>query len=177
MNIPQFKNKLFFLILLLLVMVYSSLSAQSNFSVTAGLSKYELTNFGIQWHVSDEAALSFAIGSNFGINETVSWSVGGGINEIFGIKQGWTLKPGYSLNMTYWTREDDLYRFEAISMPLMFILAYPISKKMEVQVSGGGIGTYTITSDRKQNVHAGYPKRFDINLGAKLVYKLDIDEE
>ena len=93
-------------------------------------------------------------------------------DQVFFKPTDWIIKPGYSINVLYWTNENDLYYFETISFPFMMLLAYPLSPSLTIRIEGGIVISSTLESDRKQNVEAGYPDRFNGNLRINMVYKL-----
>lgn len=150
------------------------LSAQSKFSVTGGWGYYELTNVGVQWNISKVSSLSLYGGTNFGFRDYKSWSAGLSFDQTFQKPLFWKLKPGYSLGFLYWTRDDEWYYFENISIPVMALLAYPVSESVSARVEGGVIFTSVLLSDRKQNVEAGYPERFNGNIRLSIIYKFGV---
>jgi len=157
----------------ILILIFSNVFAGGNFSLTTGYGNYSLVNIGTQWNFSEKSSLSVFYGSNLNINNISSWSTG--ISYEMVAKQSvvkWRIKPGFSLGSIYWIQDDDLYYFETISFPLMALFEYPISPKMKVRAEGGGIYNSVLTSDRKQNVEAGYPTRFNGIYRISLIYKL-----
>ena len=145
---------------------------RSRFSVTGGWGYYELANIGAQWNYSKRSSISVYGGSNLGLNQNTTWSVGLSFDQVFFKPTDWKIKPGYSVNALYWTNENDLYYFKSISFPIMMLLAYPLSPSLTVRLEGGIVISSTLESDRKQNVEAGYPDRFNGNLRINMVYKL-----
>ena len=112
-----------------------------------------------------------------GISNSTAWSAGLSFNQIFPKPILWQIQPGYSIGATYWTNNDELYYFENLSFPLNVILSYPISSSISVLAENGFILTYVMTSDRKQNVTAGFPKRSNYNFSLKFVYKFNQHED
>ena len=145
---------------------------RSKFSVTGGWGYYELANVGVQWNFSKRSSISVYGGSNLGLNQNTTWSLGLSFDQVFFKPTDWKIKPGYSVNAVYWTNENDLYYFKTISFPIMMLLAYPLSPSLTVRLEGGVVLSSTLESDRKQNVEAGYPDRFNGNLRINMVYKL-----
>jgi hypothetical protein len=148
--------------------------AQNKFSLSGGWGYYERINIGAQWNFSNVSSLSLYGGSNFGLNDNTAWTAGLSFDQIFQKPIIWKLKPGYSLGLLYWTSDDDLYYFKNMSFPVMALLSYPISDKVYLRAEGGIIFTAVIQSDRKQNVEAGYPDRFNGNVKLSIIYKLGI---
>lgn len=167
-------NHRFRLFLILLLFSGAILSAQSKFSLTGGWGYYEAVNIGGQWNMSNTSSLSLYGGTNFGINDKTTWTAGLSFDQTFVKPIVWKLKPGYSAGLLYWTSDDELYYFKNFSFPLMAILAYPVSKSMTLRAEGGMIFTSVQESDRKQNVEAGYPERFNGNVRLSLIYKLGV---
>lgn len=164
----------YWLFLFLFLLSGTFLSAQSKFSLTGGWGYYEAVNIGGQWNMSNTCSLSLYGGTNFGINDKTAWTAGLSFDQTFVKPIVWKLKPGYSAGILYWTSDDELYYFKNISIPLMAILAYPVSKSMTLRAEGGIIFTSIQESDRKQNVEAGFPERFNGNVRLSLIYKLGV---
>src|SRR6187551_1296162 len=137
---------------------------RSRFSVTGGWGYYELANVGVQWNYSTRSSISIYGGSNLGLNQNTTWSLGLSFDQVFFKPTDWKIKPGYSVSALYWTNENDLYYFKTISFPIMMLWAYPLSPSLTVRLEGGLVISSTLESDRKQNVEAGYPDRFNGNL-------------
>jgi hypothetical protein len=150
----------------------SEVTQHKGFSLTAGLGKYELLNVGAQWNFAKRSSFSVYGGSNLGLNNQTSWSAGLSFDEVFLKPLNWKLKPGYSLGAIYWTNEDELYLFRTLSFPIMALLAYPISPSLVIRLEGGVIYSSVLESDRKQNVEAGFPDRYNGNIRINLIYKL-----
>ena len=148
--------------------------AQSKFSLSGGWGYYERINIGAQWNFSKVSSLSLYGGTNFGLNENTAWTAGLSFDQTFQKPIVWKLKPGYSLGLLYWTSDDDLYYFKNISFPVMALLAYPVSNRIYLRAECGLIFTAVMQSDRKQNVEAGYPDRFNGNFKLSIIYKLGI---
>jgi hypothetical protein len=144
----------------------------SKFSLTAGWGHYELINAGIQWNYSKRSSLSTYVGSNLGLNHNTSWAFGLSFDQVFFKPSSWKIKPGYSIGALAWTRDDDLYYFKSISLPIMILVAYPISPSLTARIESGVVFTSVSDSDRKQNVEAGYPDRYNANVRINIVYKL-----
>jgi hypothetical protein len=168
----KFRIKLVTLISILLA-VNTSLFAGGKFSLTGGWGNYNMVNVGTQWNFTERSSLSTFVGSSLGWNGNTGWATGLSFEQVF-LKSiiHWKIKPGYSLGTIYWTQNDELYYFETFSFPAMVILAYPISSKISIHAEGGGIMNAVQTSDRKQNVEAGYPSRFNGAIRLSLIYKL-----
>jgi hypothetical protein len=148
--------------------------AQSKFSLTGGWGYYERINIGAQWNFSKVSSLSLYGGTNFGLNDNTAWTAGLSFDQTFQKPIVWKLKPGYSLGLLYWTSDDDLYYFKNMSFPVMALLSYPVSNRIYLRAEGGLIFTAVMQSDRKQNVEAGYPDRFNGNVKLSIIYKLGI---
>lgn len=160
------------LFLLLFLLCSNLIFAQSKFSITEGWGYYELTNIGARWNFSEISSLWLYGGTNFGLNDKTSWSAGLTFDQTFRKPLFWKLKPGYSLGALYWTSDDDLYYFKTLSFPVMLLLSCPVSKSLAFRVESGGIFNAVLQSDRKQNVEAGYPSRFNGNIRLSFIYKL-----
>lgn len=167
----NYKYSLFFFLLFTGI---HCLSAQSKFSATAGWGYYELVNIGGQWNISDISSLSLYGGTNPRRAETKSWSAGLSFDQTFRKPVFWKLKPGYSLGTLYWTSDDDLYTFKNLAFPFMALLSYPITGSISARVEGGIILNAILQSDRKQNVEAGYPQRFNGNGRVSIIYKFGV---
>ena len=161
----------FSFLLLLLFGVMNDDAAQGKFSLTGGWGYYELVNIGAQWNFSKACSFSLYGGSNFGVNNKTSWSTGLSFDQTFQKPLVWKIKAGYSLGMLCWTSNDDLYYFTNLSIPVMALLAYPVSKSVSARIEGGPILNIVAQSDRKQNVEAGYPARFNANVRVSILYK------
>ena len=161
----------------LFLLVGGNLQAQNSFSVTAGVGRYELTNVGVQWNCSAISSLSVFAGSNFGINNSTEWATGIFFNQIFRKPSSWKIKPGYSLRTIFWTHNDEFYLFKTMSFPILALLEYPVTKSLKIRAEGGFVLSTVMQSDRKQNVTAGYPKRFDGDFAVKLIYKFNGHEK
>lgn len=162
------------LFLIMLFFCSTFLSAQSKLSVTEGWGYYELTNIGVRYNFSEKSSLWLYGGTNFGLNNKTLWSAGLTFDQTFRKPLFWKLKPGYSLGALYWTSDDDLYYFRTLSIPAMVLLAYPISDSFTIRAEGGGLLNSVLTSDRKQNVEAGYPSRVNGNVRLTIIYKLGV---
>jgi len=160
----------FFLILLFLNS--KLLNAQGKVSITEGWGYYELTNIGVRWNFSEISSLWLYGGTNFGLNNKTLWSAGLTFDQTFRKPLFWKLKPGYSLGALYWTSNDELYYFSTLSLPAMVFLVYPISESFMVRAEGGGVFNAVLSSDRKQNVEAGYPARANGNIRLSFIYNL-----
>jgi len=163
-------------VFIFILLISNSLRAQSGFSFTSGLGRYDLANIGTQWNFSERSSFEVNGGTNFGLNNKTLWSGGLSFNQVFLKPQNWKVKPGYSVGVMYWTQNDEYYLFQTLSMPLMALLAYRISSTLQVRVEGGIIFGTVLTSDRKQNVVSGYPDRINSNFGIKFIYKLKHNE-
>ena len=160
------------LLLILLPVLSNAASAQSKFSATAGWGYYELVNIGAQWNITQISSLSVYAGANIGTREKQLWSAGLSFDQTFLKPIVWKLRPGYSLGMLYWTSNDDLYTFKNLALPFMALLAYPVSNAVIVKAEGGMILNAVLESDRKQNVEAGFPDRFNGNVSITVIYKI-----
>jgi hypothetical protein len=149
----------------------SEVNQHKGFSFTAGLGHYELLNVGTQWNFGKRSSFSLYGGSNLGLSDETSWSVGFSYDEVFLKPRNWKLKPGYSLGAIYWTNDDALYFFRCASFPVMALLAYPISPSLTIRLEGGAVFSAVLQSDRKQNVESGYPDRYNGNIRINLIYK------
>src|SRR6187551_104845 len=145
---------------------------RSKFSVTGGWGYYELANVGVQWNYSKRSSFSVYGGSNLGLNQNTTWSLGVSFDQVFFKPTDWKVKPGYSISGLMWTNDNDFYYFKTISFPIMILLAYPLSPSLTVRLEGGIVLSSTLESDRKQNIEAGYPDRANANLRINMVYKL-----
>ena len=162
-------------ILVILLFAWSNIVfAQSKFSATAGWGFYELINIGAQWNFSEISSLSLYGGTNPGRVDTKYWSAGLSFDQTFRKPIVWKLQPGYSLGVLYWTSDDDLYYFKNIAFPVMALLAYPFSNSLSARVEGGMLLNAILQSDRKQNVEAGYPERFNGNVRLSIIYKFGV---
>ncbi len=150
----------------------NSQKSYSKFSLTAGWGYYELVNAGLQWNYSKRSSLSTYVGSNLGLNHNTSWAFGLSFDQVFLKPSSWRIKPGYSIGALAWTRDDDLYYFKSLSFPIMAMVAYPISPSLTARIESGVIFCSVSESDRKQNVEAGYPDRYNGNVRINIVYKL-----
>jgi hypothetical protein len=142
------------------------------FSLTAGWGYYELFNAGVQWKYSNRSSLSTYAGSNLGLNQNTSWEIGLSFDQVFLKPSNWKIKPGYSLGVLLWTRDDDRYYFKAASLPIMALIAYPISPSLTARIESGVIFSEVSESNRKQNVEAGYPDRINANFRVNVIYNL-----
>jgi hypothetical protein len=161
-------------VMLIFWVMYNSFGhAQGKFSVTAGWGNYNMVNAGTQWNFSERSCLSTFLGSSLGWNGNTGWATGLSFEQVF-LKSiiRWKIKPGYSVGTMFWTQNDEFYYFETLSFPVMAILAYPISPKISIHAEGGGILNSVLTSDRKQNVEAGYPSRMNGAVRLSIIYKL-----
>src|SRR4051812_44177395 len=79
----------------------------SRFSLTAGWGYYELVNAGFQWNYSKRSSLSAYLGSNLGVSQNTSWAAGLSFDQVFLKPTSWKIKPGYSIGVLAWTRDDD----------------------------------------------------------------------
>lgn len=170
-SVSNYPMIIFFSVILFFV-TNNSLLAQDKFSLTAGWGKYELANMGIQWNYSKKSSLSAYAGTNFGLNNNTSWAFGLTFDQVYLKPVNWKIKPGYSIGAILWTRDDELYYFKTLSLPIMALLSYPISPKLIARVESGIVISKVSESDRKQNVEAGFPKRTDVNLRLNIIYKL-----
>jgi hypothetical protein len=162
-------------LLLILLPVWSNIgSAQSKFSATAGWGYYELVNIGAQWNMTQISSLSVYAGANMGTREKQLWSAGLSFDQTFLKPIVWKLRPGYSLGMLYWISNDDLYTFKNLAFPFMALMAYPISNAITFKAEGGIIINAILESDRKQNVEAGFPDRFNGNVRLSIIYKFGV---
>ncbi len=161
----------------LLLFVSGNLNAQKGFSLTGGLGIYELANVGVQWNFSPISSLSAFAGTNLGLNNNTAWATGLSFNQIFRKPENLKLKPGYSLGTIFWTHNDDLYLFKTMTFPVMALLEYPLTPLLKVRAEGGIVFSKVLQSDRKQNVTAGYPERFNGNFALKLIYKFNRNEK
>jgi hypothetical protein len=160
-----------FLILMLLLAWSSITSAQNSFSLTAGWGFYELVNIGVQWNIKQISSLSVYGGANMGSRDKQQWSAGLSFDQTYRKPVVWKLKPGWSAGILYWTSNDDLYYFKNLSFPFMALLAYPISNSLSLRAEGGMVVSAVLQSDRKQNVEAGFPDRFNGNVRLSIIYK------
>jgi hypothetical protein len=149
-------------------------SAQSKFSLTAGWGYYELVNIGAQWNITQISSLSLYGGANMGSREKQQWSAGISFDQTYRKPIVWKLKPGWSVGALYWSSNDDLYYFKTLSFPFMVLLAYPVSNSLSLRAEGGLILSAILQSDRKQNVEAGYPDRFNGNVRLSIIYKFGV---
>ncbi|TNF42796.1 MAG: hypothetical protein EP310_05490 [Bacteroidetes bacterium] len=159
-----------------LFLTMGSITAQNGFSFISGLGRYDLANIGTQWNFSERSSFEVNGGTNFGLNNKTLWSGGLSFNQVFLKPRDWKIKPGYSVGVTYWTQNDELYLFQSLSMPAKALLAYRISGNIQARVEGGIIFSTVLTSDRKQNVISGYPDRINFDFGIKFIYKLKRNE-
>ena len=166
------KSFKYILLLIILLAEPDYLAAQGRFSLTGGWGYYELANVGAQWNITNISSLSLYGGTNFNLRDYKSWSAGLSFDQTFKKPVFWKLKPGYSVGLLYWTRDDELYYFENISLPVMALLAYPVSSSLAVKVEGGVLYTGVLVSDRKQNVEAGFPQRINGNIRLSIIYKI-----
>ena len=162
-------------VLLLSFLTHANYS-QSSFSATAGVGFYELVNVGLEWKYSKISSLNLFVGNNFSSNPK-SWSTGGGFNQVFPNKKLGKFRLGYAISAIYWNYDDELYFFESISFQLMPSVSYLLNKKLSFRLEGGVNMTYTLTTDRKQNVTAGLPNRTNGNINFKCIYNLSKHEE
>lgn len=162
----------FSFIFLLLFGVNNDQVAQGKFSLTGGWGYYELVNIGAQWNFSKACSFSLYGGSNFGVNNKTLWSAGLSFDQTFQKPLLWKLKAGYSLGTLLWTSNNDFYYFTNIAFPVMALLACPVSKSVSARIEGGPIVNMVAQSDRKQNVEAGFPARFNGNVRVSIIYKL-----
>jgi len=160
----------------LLLLASGNINAQKGFSLTGGLGTYELANVGVQWNFSQISSLSVFGGTNLGLNNNTAWATGFSFEQVFQKPQNWKLKPGYSVGAIFWTHNDELYFFKTMSIPVMALVAYPISSNLTVRAEGGVAFSKVMQSDRKQNVTAGYPERFNGNFAIKFIYKFSRNE-
>lgn len=172
----KYKQYLAFWVAVLLLLASGNLHAQKGFSLTTGVGKYDLANVGVQWNCSNISSFSAFAGSNFGLNNNTAWAAGLSFNQVFRKPANWKVKPGYSLGTILWTHNDDLYFFKTMSFPILALLEYPLTSNLKIRVEGGIVFSTVMQSDRKQNVTAGYPKRFDGDIGVKIIYKFKRDE-
>ena len=160
-----------YIFILLIIIINTGLYAKGRFSVTAGWGYYELTNIGAQWNISEISSLAVFGGTNFGLNDKKLWSAGLSFDQTFRKTLFWKLKPGYSFGTYYCTSDDDLYFFSSLSLPVMILLSYPFSPALSLRLEGGGVFNAVLVSDRKQNVEAGYPARWNGNVRVSVIYK------
>jgi hypothetical protein len=161
----------FFLFLTLLLFGSQFLSAQGKFSATAGWGYYELVNIGAQWNMTQISSLSLYAGGNMGPKEKQQWSAGLSFDQTYRKPIVWKIKPGWSVGTLYWTSNDDLYYFKNLAFPFMALLAWPASSSLSLRAEGGILFNAVLQSDRKQNVEAGYPDRFNGNVRFSIIYK------
>jgi hypothetical protein len=164
--------KRYYLLLILLFVSRTFICAQSKLSITEGWGYYELTNVGARWNFSEKNSLWLYGGTNFGFNDKTLWSAGLTFDHTYKKPLFWKLKPGFSLGTLYWTSNDELYYFKTLSLPAMVFLVYPISESFMVRAEGGGVFNAVLSSDRKQNVEAGYPARANGNIRLSFIYNL-----
>jgi len=159
---------------MVLIAFGSSSYAGGHFSATTGWGNYNLANVGAQWNYSEKSSLSAFYGSNFRLGDSFSWATGLSHEHVFQKSiLRWKIKPGYSIGTIYWIQDDDLYYFETLSFPAMAMIAYPLNSKISLHIEGGGIYNAVLVSDRKQNVEAGYPLRFNGIYRISLIFNLN----
>ena len=146
--------------------------AQSPFSVSAGMGRYELTHIAAHWHVSPSSSLALLAGTNFGINNNTQFSTGMAFSQVLFSSKEWKFKPGYSISSIFWTRDDELYYFKTLSFPLMLTLNYQYSSKLNVRFESGTTISEVLVSDRKQNVTSGFPEYINANFKLSVIYRL-----
>ena len=144
---------------------------QGKISVTAGAGFYELFNAGIQWNYGEISSLSVYGGYNFGINDVTQWSAGIAFDQTYRKPVLWKIRAGYSLGALLWTSDDERYYFSNVAFPFMALLAFPVSGAITIRAEGGMIINVPVVSERKQNVEAGYPERFNGNAKVSVIYK------
>ncbi len=151
--------------------VSDKLSAQDKFSVSAGWGYYDLTNVGLHWNSSAASSFSIYGGTNFAMGDTRYWSLGLSYAHVYQKPLIWNIRAGYSLGTIYWTSDDELYNFTNLAFPFMALIEYPLSKAFTARLEGGILFNAVLTSDRKQNVEAGYPERVNGNVKLSIIYK------
>ncbi len=160
------------LLFFMLLISNDEANAQSRYSVSAGVGRYELSHLAAHLHISSSCSFALIGGSNFGVNNNTQYSLGLAFDQTLFKSKEWKIKPGYSINTILWTRDDELYYFKTLSFPLMLSATYNHSSLISFRVEGGTTLSKTLVSDRKQNVTSGYPEYINGNFKLSVVYHL-----
>ena len=165
-------------ILLLSVISFSSVCfAQSHFSVIGGYGHYELANLGIEWKFSKHSSIAAYAGYNFEVKDVTALATGLSFNQTFDKPIFSKILIGYTISTIYWVHDDALYNFKNLSFELMPSFSYPISKRLTGRAEAGVTLTYSLASDRKQNIDAGFPDRYNGGFNFKIIYQISKHEK
>jgi len=163
---------LFLLLIFTAIGNTEELLAQSPFSVSAGMGRYELSHIAAHWHVSSSSSLALLAGTNFGIDKNTQFSTGLAFSQVLFSSKEWKFKPGYSISSILWTRDDELYYFKTLSFPLMLSASYQYSSSFRFRIEAGAVYSEVLVSDRKQNVTSGFPEYINANFKLNVIYRL-----
>lgn len=145
--------------------------AQSKLCLEAGMGYYELVHVGAYWNYAERSSVGLYAGTNFRYKERNNYSAGLAYHNVM-LFSLWKIHPGFSIKAQYWSQDDENYFISNLSFIGNASLNLPIGDHWLISAQGGGVLNYTLQTDRKQNVTAGYPARANGNYCLNVRYKI-----
>jgi hypothetical protein len=137
---------------------------------TLGWGYYELLHVGAAVHLGERSTVGALAGSNLGSNGKSDWSAG--ISYAHAVGQPlWDVQLGWKGEALYWAQSDPDYGWKLLSLLFGVTAVRPLTPGLSLALDVGAVWTYTLASDRKQDVTFSDPQRWNVNVCVELRYR------
>jgi hypothetical protein len=137
---------------------------------TFGWGYYELLHLGAAVHLGERSTVGALLGSNLGTNDKTNWSAGLNYAHDVGPLLG-DVQLAWKIEALYWTQADHDYDWRLLSLLLGVTAERPITSELSIGLDLMGVFTYTLVSDRKQNVTFSDPQKWNVSACVELRYR------
>lgn len=135
-----------------------------------GWGYYELLHVGAAVHLGERSTVGALVGSNLGVNGKTDWTAGLNYAHAVG-KPVWDVQLGWKIEALYWSQSDPDYDWKLLSLLFGVTAVRPVTPELSIGLDLSGVFTYTLVSDRKQDVHFSDPQRWNFNACVELKYR------
>jgi hypothetical protein len=140
--------------------------------VTAGAGYYERLHLGAAWQPGARSSLDLFAGTDLGTGSDTIWDVGFAWTYL-PWRLPWKLDGGLTTKAIYWQRSSPDYGWKMMTLVFGPALSRDLSPALALVLDGGVALSFSLATDRKQDVNYEYPTRWNASVCLSLRYRFD----
>jgi hypothetical protein len=137
-----------------------------------GVGYYERVHAGVAYDLSRTSSLGLFAGTDFGLGDDSTWSVGLSYGHALR-KLPERFELGLVGKAVYWQQSSPDYDWQMMSLVLGASVARELSPGLALALEGGAALSFSLATERKQNVNYEYPTRWNGSVSLALRCRFD----
>jgi hypothetical protein len=139
---------------------------------TVGVGYYERVHAGVAWKPNAASALGLFGGTDFGLGDTSTWNLG--LSYAHALRQvAGEFELGLDAKALYWQTSSPDYDWKMMSLVGGAYVARDLRPGLALALDAGVALSFSLDTNRKQNVNYEYPTRWNGSVCLELRYRFD----